>query len=52
VRPTTIPTVKAEIVVENNSISTVINGGKLAAQICAKMSACRDEMTGPLWVDY
>ncbi|WP_288821593.1 VENN motif pre-toxin domain-containing protein [uncultured Leclercia sp.] len=36
----------ARVEVENNSISTVINGGKLAAQTCAKMSACRDKLTG------
>ncbi|HCD7967894.1 TPA: adhesin [Citrobacter amalonaticus] len=42
----TILTHRVEIVVENNSFSTVFNGGKLAAQTCAKMSVCRDKLTG------
>lgn len=32
--------------VENNSLSAVIQGGKLAAQGCMKISACRDRLVG------
>ncbi|MCE2002901.1 hemagglutinin repeat-containing protein, partial [Enterobacter asburiae] len=34
----------AKVEVENNSLSVVIQGGKLAAQGCLKISACRDRL--------
>ncbi len=36
----------AKVEVENNSLSVVIQGGKLAAQGCMKISACRDRLVG------
>jgi filamentous hemagglutinin len=34
----------AKVEVENNSLGVVIQGGKLAAQGCLKISACRDRL--------
>ncbi|HFK4479189.1 TPA: hemagglutinin repeat-containing protein [Citrobacter sedlakii] len=36
----------AKVEVENNSLSVVIQSGKLAAQGCMKISACRDRLVG------
>ncbi|HCM9479426.1 TPA: VENN motif pre-toxin domain-containing protein [Enterobacter roggenkampii] len=36
----------AKVEVENNSLGVVIQGGKLAAQGCLKISACRDRLVG------